>query len=36
LSNFWGVGSTKWRATNVPWASEVKEQWVRIQPPLSS
>jgi hypothetical protein len=34
LSNFWGVGSTKQSATNVLSASEVKEQWVRIQPPF--
>ncbi len=30
------VGSSRWRATNVLWASEAEEQCVRIQPPLSS
>jgi hypothetical protein len=31
LSNFHNVGSMRWRAKNVLWASQAEEQYVRIQ-----
>jgi len=33
---FVALESARWKATNVIWASEGKEQCVRIQPPLIS
>jgi len=32
LANFCGIGSTRWRSTNVLGASEADDEYVRIQP----
>jgi len=36
LSNFCVIGHANWRATNVVWVSEVKEQWKKQRKRLSN